>query len=126
MPLITAECESLYDSLRFDCYIHLRQLLLIELIKRQPDRADGVEQIAATPRSILDDGCYVLCIDELPLLQFSRILADDAQAHTRHSADGPAAGSVPIGISVFTTAQIGVYCQCDGKRPIRNMCGRRT
>lgn len=67
---ITAECESLCDSLRFDRHIHLQQMLLIKLIECQPDRMEGVEQIAVALRIILGNDSCVLCADE-PLLLHS-------------------------------------------------------
>ena len=49
-------------------HIHLRQLLLVELVEGQLDWADGVEQIAvALQTDPGGDGC-VFCTNELPLL----------------------------------------------------------
>ena len=44
------------DSLTINCYIYLRQLLFVELIQRQLDRADGVEQVAVALQTSLGGG----------------------------------------------------------------------
>ena len=53
MRTVTAECESLCDSLTLNCHIHLRQLLVVELVEGQLDRTDGVEQIAVALQTSL-------------------------------------------------------------------------
>ena len=94
------------DPLTINCRIYPRQLLFIELIERQPDRVDGVEQIAvALQASLGGDGC-VLCTDELEIFQLAHILADDAGAHTHRIADGLVAGPALVGISVLTAKQV--------------------
>lgn len=60
--------RELFNSLTFDCCIHPLQLLLIELIERQLDQANGAEQIAVALRPFLGDGCWVLYVDGLPFL----------------------------------------------------------
>ena len=44
-------------------HIHPRQLLFVELIQRQLDRADGVEQIAVALQTSLGGDGGVLCAD---------------------------------------------------------------
>ncbi len=46
MCAITAMCESRCDSLTLSRHIYLCQLMFVELIQRQLDRADGVAQIS--------------------------------------------------------------------------------
>ena len=92
----------------FSRRVHLRQLLVIELIQSQLDRTDGVEQIAvALQASLGGDGC-VLCTDELPLLQLAHILADGVSAHPHCVSDSLVAGPALVGLPVFTAEQIGV------------------
>ena len=63
MLAITAKCKCLCDSLTLSHYIHLRQLLFIELVEGQLDGTDGVEQIAiALQTGLGGDGC-ALCTD---------------------------------------------------------------
>ena len=69
MRTVTAKCECRCDSLTFSSHIYPRQLLFVELIERQLDRADGVEQIAVALQASLGGDGRVLCTDEPPLLQ---------------------------------------------------------
>ena len=112
MRTVTAERECLCDSLTFSCHIHLRHLLFVELIQRQLDRTDGVEQIAVALQSVSRGDGRSLCTDELPLLQPAHILAGSVGAYPHCSADGLVAGSALVGVSILTAEQIGV----DGQR----------
>ncbi len=40
----------MYDPPTLSCHIYLRQLLFVELIQRQLDRTDGVEQVTVAPQ----------------------------------------------------------------------------
>ena len=60
MRTIVAKCESVCDSLTLSRHIYLRQLLFVELVQRQLNRTDGVEQIAvALQASLGGDGCVL-------------------------------------------------------------------
>ncbi len=117
MRTITAECESLCDSLMLNCHIHLRQLLVVELVEGQLDRADGVEQIAVALQTSLGGDHRALYTDELPLLQLTHILADGVGAHPNRSADSLVAGPALVGISILSAEQIEVDRQSTGRQP---------
>ena len=76
MRAIAAECECCCDSLTFSRHVHLRQLLFVELIERQLDWTDGVEQVAVALQTIPGGDGRAFCTDELALLQLTHILAD--------------------------------------------------
>ena len=117
MHAITAECESLCDSLMLNCHIHLRQLLVVELVEGQLDRADGVEQIAVALQSVSRGDGRSLCTDELPLLQPAHILAGSVGAYPHCSADSLVAGPALVGISILSAEQIEVDRQSTGRQP---------
>ena len=116
MHAITAECECRCDSLALSCHVHLRQLLVVELIQCQLDRTDGVEQIAVALQSVSRGDGRSLCTDELPLLQPAHILAGSVGAYPHCSADGLVAGSALVGVSILTAEQIGVDGQRTGRQ----------
>ena len=116
MRTVTAERECLCDSLTFSCHIHLRHLLFVELIQRQLDRTDGVEQIAVALQTIPGGDACALRTDELSLLQFTHILADGIGAHPHCSADGFVAGPALIGTPAFTAEQVRVDSQRAGRQ----------
>ena len=60
----------------FSRHVHLRQLLFVELIERQLDWTDGVEQVAVALQTIPGGDGRAFCTDELALLQLTHILAD--------------------------------------------------
>ena len=105
----SAESDSISNQRHL---IHLRHLLFVELIQRQLDRTDGVEQIAVALQTIPGGDACALRTDELSLLQFTHILADDIGAHPHCSADGFVAGPALIGTPAFTAEQVRV----DGQR----------
>ena len=114
MCAIATVCECFCDPLALSCHIHLRQLLVVELVKGQLDRADGVEQVAVALQTGLGGDGRALCTDELPLLQPAHILAGSVGAYPHCSADGLVAGSALVGVSILTAEQIGVDGQSTG------------
>ena len=104
MHAITAECECRCDSLALSCHIHLRQLLVVELVKGQLDRADGVEQVAVALQTIPGGDACALRTDT------------KVGAYPHCSADGLVAGSALVGVSILTAEQIGVDGQRTGRQ----------
>ena len=100
----------------FSRRVHLRQLLVIELIQSQLDRTDGVEQIAVALQASLGGDCRTLCTDEPPLLQFTHILADGVGTHLYCVADGLVAGPALVRFPVLAAEQIRVDGQCAGRQ----------
>ena len=87
-----AKRKCLCDPLTLSCRVHLRQLLFVELVNHQLDRADGLEQIAAALQASLGGDGRVLCTDKLPFLQLTHAFADSVGAHPHRSADSLVAG----------------------------------
>ena len=60
-----------------------------------------VEQIAVVLQISLGGDCRALCTNELPLLQFTHILADGVGTHLHCTANDLVAGPALVGVSVL-------------------------
>lgn len=87
------------------------QLLLVELLHRFLDRADGEEQISVSLLTVLRGDAGRFCSDELPVFQHPYIFSYCVSAHSSSLSDGFETGPALISISVLTEKQIRIYCQ---------------